>query len=118
MSPEKLWPALYRAPMPVLTERRCPSSQIADGSSLFAAGVAGVSGTFAASEAVRVLDASGAEVARSVCNYSACQAGLVAGKKSADYHSALGWHGPEEVIHRHNLVLIGDAGQEDDDEHA
>jgi len=70
-----------------------------------------VSGTFAPSEAVRVLDASGAEIARGVCNYSAVQVGLLLGKHSAEYPSALGWNGPEEVVHRHNVVLLSDAAR-------
>jgi len=87
---------------------------VADGSSIFAAGLTAVSGTFAASEAVRVLDASGTEIARGVCNYSSTQVGLLLGKHSAEYASALGWNGPEEILHRHNLVLLSDAARNEE----
>ena len=87
---------------------------VTEGSSLFAAGLTGAGGMFAVSEAVRVIDASGAEIARGVCNYSHVQVGLLVGKKSAEYAAALGWNGPEEIVHRHNLVLLSDAARSDD----
>ena len=82
---------------------------VLEGSSLFARGVKAVAGDFGASDAVQVLDAaSGAELARGVTNYSASQARSVLGKHSAEYEGCLGWNGPEEVVHRHNLVLLSD----------
>ena len=54
-------------------------------------------------------------MARGIANYSEAHASLLRGKHSAEYHEALGWHGPEEVVHRHNLVLLADAAARGDD---
>ncbi len=73
-------------------------------------------GDFAQSDAIRVVDASsGAEIARAVVNYSAAQAKELLGKHSSSYASVLGWNGPEEVAHRHNLVLLSDPAAKADD---
>jgi glutamate 5-kinase len=82
---------------------------ILEGSSLFGRGVRSVSGQFAASEAVRIMDeGSGAEIARGVINYNSQQAAQLCGIHSAEYESALGWNGPEEVVHRHNIAMLSD----------
>ena len=82
-----------------------------EGSSLFAVGLlrAGVGGTFAEREAVRVIDDDGAEIARGVVNYSSTQAASLAGLRSAQFAEVLGYNGPEELVHRHNICLLADA---------
>ena len=82
---------------------------LADGSSLFARGMTAVSGSFGSSDSVRVLDESGAEIARGICNYSDKHATMLVGKHSAEYDAVLEFHGPDEVVHRHNLTLLSDA---------
>jgi len=98
-------------PRGTLTVDAGAARAITEGSSLFARGVTAVSGSFSESEAVRVLDAAGTELARGTCNFSDKQATLLIGKHSVEYHAALGWHGPEEVVHRHNMVLLSEASE-------
>jgi len=78
------------------------------GSSLFAVGVqaAGVSGDFGERDAVRVLDDKGADLARAIVNYSSAHVTILAGHKSTDIESKLGFPGPEEVASRRNIVLL------------
>ena len=82
---------------------------VRNGSTLFAAGVRRATGGFHANEAVRILDESGAEFARGVCNYSCEQAGALAGRRSEEMAAVLGFAGPEELTGRHNLALLAAA---------
>ena len=82
---------------------------VRNGSTLFAAGVRAATGGFHANEAVRILDESGSEFARGVCNYSCEQAGALAGRRSEEMAAVLGFAGPEELIGRHNLALLAAA---------
>ena len=79
---------------------------VRNGSTLFAAGVRAATGGFHANEAVRILDESGSEFVRGVCNYSCEQAGALAGRRSEEMAAVLGFAGPEELIGRHNLALL------------
>ncbi len=75
------------------------------GSSLLAVGVVAVSGEFQRGDLVRVADANGVEVGRGLCNYSATEAGQIAGKSSKDIEAVLGFVREPELVHRDNLVL-------------
>lgn len=87
---------------------------VTEGSTLFARGLLSVNGTFAANEAIRVVDEGGIELARGVCNYGSDQVNLIVGKHSGEYSTILGWNGPEAVVFRHNLALLSDAVKHDD----
>jgi glutamate 5-kinase len=76
------------------------------GASLLPAGVRAVAGTFARGDAVRVLAPDGSEVARGLANYAAADAARIAGKKSTEIETILGWRGRDEMIHRDDLVLF------------
>ncbi|MEO5337334.1 MAG: glutamate 5-kinase [Magnetospirillum sp. WYHS-4] len=75
------------------------------GKSLLPAGVARVEGQFQQGDSVAVRDAEGREVARGLAAYSADDARRIAGHKSAEIESLLGYAGPDEIIHRDDLVL-------------
>ena len=76
------------------------------GSSLLPAGIVGVDGHFERGDAVRVV-AEGEEVARGLVAYSADEAAKIAGRRSADIVSLLGYSGRDEMIHRDDLVFLG-----------
>jgi glutamate 5-kinase len=76
------------------------------GRSLLPAGVTAVEGRFERGDAVVVLGADGAEVARGLCAYSAEEARLILGHKSSEIEARLGYRGREELIHRDDLVLM------------
>ena len=82
------------------------------GKSLFAAGVVGVEGDFAAQDAVSL--AGGApddpEFARAIIDYSADEVRRILGRSSAAAAAALGYTGPEEVAHRGNIALLAARG--------
>lgn len=76
------------------------------GRSLLAAGITSVDGSFDMGAAVRILDATGKDVARGLVNYSSDDINLIKGCKSASIQSILGRKDFDEVIHRDNLVLL------------
>jgi glutamate 5-kinase len=74
--------------------------------SLLPSGVARVEGSFRAGDTVRVLDASGREVARGLSAFSAADAELIRGRKTAEAGKILGRDAAAELIHRNNLVVL------------
>ena len=53
-----------------------------------------------------MLNAEGIEVARGIVAYSAAEARLILGGGSADIAKRLGYAGPDELIHRDDLVML------------
>jgi len=82
------------------------------GSSLLAAGVCGVEGSFAAGDLVRLatIDPNSATqhepFARGLVNYTAEEVRRIAGLKAEQIRDVLGTSPYEEVIHRDNLSVI------------
>lgn len=76
------------------------------GKSLLPGGVTGVEGEFERGACLRVLDPQGAEVARGIVAYSAGEARLICGRASAHIAERLGYAGPDELIHRDDLVML------------
>jgi glutamate 5-kinase len=76
------------------------------GRSLLPAGVTAVAGTFRRGDLISVRDPDGREVARGLSAYAADDARRIAGRRSADIESVLGYRGRNELIHRDDLVLI------------
>jgi glutamate 5-kinase len=74
--------------------------------SLLPIGVSAVSGEFERGEVVRCCDASGAEIARGLVNYSASEARRIVRTPSAEIEQKLGYIDEPELIHRDNLVLL------------
>ncbi|MFS8609606.1 MAG: glutamate 5-kinase, partial [Gammaproteobacteria bacterium] len=83
---------------------------LAAGRSLLPAGVVAVEGEFERGDAVRVLARDGAELGRGIIGYSADESRAIAGRKSADIESVLGYRGRDEMIHRDDLVLTYERG--------
>jgi len=77
-----------------------------DGKSLLAAGIVQIEGEFQASEAVKLCDQDGHEIARGMSNYNAIDLRLIAGRRSSEIAGLLGYAGPATVVHRDNLALI------------
>lgn len=75
------------------------------GKSLLPAGITGVSGGFQRGDAVQVLAPDGREVARGLAAYPVDEARRIAGHKSHEIESLLGYRGRDEMIHRDDLVL-------------
>ncbi len=75
------------------------------GKSLLPIGMVEVQGEFHRGDVIAVRNATGAEIARGLANYSSSQARLIARKPSAEFERLLGYTGEPEMIHRDNLVL-------------
>jgi len=76
-----------------------------DGKSLLPAGVRAVEGTFERGDAVAVRDSEGRELARGLVAYHAADAQRIAGRRSAEIETILGYRGRDEMIHRDDLAL-------------
>lgn len=79
---------------------------LGEGRSLLPIGVVAVEGDFVRGAAVSVLDKSGREVARGLIEYPAADARLIMGHKSSEIGTLLGYRGPDELIHRDDLVVM------------
>jgi glutamate 5-kinase len=79
---------------------------LAAGKSLLPAGVRGVDGTFERGVCLRVLDPDGREIARGITAYSSAETQAILGGASSEIERRLGYRGPDELIHRNDLVLI------------
>ncbi len=77
------------------------------GTSLLPAGVIEVSGDFRRGDAVSVQNGAEGEVARGLIAYDKSDAVRIAGKKSKEIEEQLGYRGRDELIHRDDLVLMG-----------
>jgi len=91
---------------------------VARHNSLFAAGIREVDGDFEADTAVSIVRQSdGLEVGRGLTNYSSDEIRRIIGLHSKEIRRVLGYPGPDEVIHRDNLVdLLGTISSSDADE--
>ncbi len=76
------------------------------GGSLLPAGVSCVRGSFVQGAAVLVLGPDGARLAQGLAAYDAADAVKLAGHRSDEIESLLGWRGRDELIHRDDLVLL------------
>lgn len=78
----------------------------AKGRSLLASGISAVEGHFAAGDVISIVDRGGRELARGVTNYSSQDIAKIKGLKTAGYRNVLGRAGPDEVVHKDNLVIV------------
>ena len=74
--------------------------------SLLPSGVKSVRGRFGAGDAVRVVDESGAELARGLCGLDSEEVEKIAGRHTRELESLLGYRPADEVIHRDDLVIL------------
>ncbi len=75
------------------------------GRSLLPAGIAGVRGHFAPGDLVVLRDAAGNEIGRGLTRYGTEAVARLAGARTQEIGARLGWHGPDEVVHRDDLVV-------------
>jgi glutamate 5-kinase len=75
------------------------------GKSLLPAGVVGVEGMFDRGDCVIIRTRAGIEAGRGLSAYAAGDIRLIAGHKSGEIATILGYRGRDEIIHRDDLVL-------------
>ncbi|HLK70888.1 MAG TPA: glutamate 5-kinase [Steroidobacteraceae bacterium] len=76
------------------------------GKSLLPAGVTATLGRFEGGDTISVLTVDGAEVARGISAYSDADAARIIGRQSSEIEAVLGYRGPDELIHRDDLVIL------------
>jgi glutamate 5-kinase len=79
------------------------------GRSLLPAGVTGVRGEFGIGDVVRCVDARDREVARGLVAYSAKEVTRIKRLATRQIAAVLGYSNGNEVIHRDDLVIVGEA---------
>ena len=102
----KSWIAGSLAPLGVLLVDDGAARALRTGRSLLPAGVRDVQGHFQRGDAVSVRAADGVELARGLSAYDSADAARIAGHRSAEIETLLGWRGRDEIIHRDDLVLL------------
>ncbi|MTH63488.1 glutamate 5-kinase [Paracoccus sp. DK608] len=75
------------------------------GKSLLPAGITSVAGRFGRGDPVAVLDAKGARLAAGLVRYSATEARAIAGHRSDEIETILGYPGRAALIHRDDMVM-------------
>jgi glutamate 5-kinase len=76
--------------------------------SLLPSGILEVHGEFKAHDTISVRDREGTEIAKGVTGFSSMDLGKIKGKKTSELERILNCKSCDEVIHRDNLVLIGE----------
>ena len=79
---------------------------LASGRSLLPAGATSVEGNFERGVCLRVLGADGHEIARGITAYTSLEIQAILGCGSSEIEQRLGYGGPDELIHRNDLVLM------------
>ena len=76
--------------------------------SLLSSGIISLGGNFSQGDVVDIKSSSGKTVARGLSNYSSEEVKKIKGKKSDKIESELGYKDYDEVIHKDNLVVLGE----------
>jgi glutamate 5-kinase len=102
----KRWIAAGLAAQGTLVIDAGAAQALAQGKSLLPAGVKKIEGEFRRGDAVSVKNGEGREIARGLVAYDAADAARIAGRKSAEIETLLGYRGRDEMIHRDDLALL------------
>ena len=76
------------------------------GKSLLPAGARSIEGRFHRGACLSVVDPEGREVARGISAYASDEIKAILGCSSDRIEERLGFRGPDELIHRNDLVLL------------
>ncbi len=105
LTARKRWIAGSLQPMGVIVVDDGAEQALHRGTSLLPAGVIEVKGTFERGDLVTVCVGDGREVARGLSAYATSDAARIAGHKSGEIETILGYRGRDEMIHRDDLVV-------------
>jgi glutamate 5-kinase len=104
---KKRWIASTHSRGTIKVDSGAKDALIKHGRSLLPSGIIEVTGDFEFGDAVRCVDEENAEFAKGLANYSSVEVNLIKGKKTNEIESILGQIYYDEVIHRDNLVILG-----------
>ena len=111
VSARKRWIGGSLAIQGVLTVDEGAAKALRSGRSLLPAGVRQVEGTFQRGDAILVRGPDGGELGRGLSGYDVAEARAIMGAKTGDIPAILGYAGRSAMIHRDDLVLIGEGGE-------
>ncbi|HWO94591.1 MAG TPA: glutamate 5-kinase [Dehalococcoidia bacterium] len=96
----------------VVVDEGARRALVAEGRSLLPAGVRNVSGNFERGDAIDICGEDGVRIARGITNYAAPDIEHIMGMRSDRLSEVLGHDYGSEVVHRNNLVLLTNRGEE------
>lgn len=102
----KQWIAGSLAPAGTLAIDAGAAAALARGKSLLPAGATAVDGRFHRGVCLSIVDPVGREVARGITAYSSGEVQAILGCVSTAIEQRLGYRGPDEIVHRDDLVLL------------
>jgi glutamate 5-kinase len=103
----KQWISGTLAPAGALVVDEGAARALQAGRSLLAAGVTAVEGSFERGSCVSIRSPTGEEIARGIIAYGSEEARLLAGQPTSAMEARLGYRGPDELIHRDDLAMLG-----------
>jgi glutamate 5-kinase len=101
----KTWIAGQLAPAGTFTIDDGAEKALKEGKSLLPAGVTGITGSFERGDTIVICDVQGREIGRGLSAYGVEEATRIAGRKSSEILSILGYAGRAAMIHRDDMVL-------------
>jgi glutamate 5-kinase len=104
-SARKAWIAGHLEPRGQVRVDAGAATALQSGKSLLPAGVTAVSGDFSRGDAIVIMSEEGVEIGRGLSAFDAVEARAIAGRKSSEIESILGYPGRSEMIHRDDMVL-------------
>jgi glutamate 5-kinase len=111
-SARKHWIAASLKPQGSLTVDDGALAALAAGKSLLPAGVVAIDGRFSRGDLLVIQGHDGKAVARGLSAYDDSDARRIAGHKSREIETLLGYRGRDEMIHRDDLVLLSNGDGE------
>lgn len=100
----KRWIAAMKSKGRVVVDTGAVSA-LATGKSLLPAGVTAIEGTFGRGDPVDIVGPDGARLGLGLTRYTAGEAKLIRGRRSAEIEDLLGYKGRAALIHRDDMVL-------------
>lgn len=97
-----------RAKGKIVVDEGARKALVSRGASLLASGIVDVKGHFSAGAAVDILGPDQKVVARGLASYSAEEIRKIRGKRAAQIVTILGYNYRDEVVHRDDLMLVGE----------
>ena len=102
----KHWIMFTKSPKgDIVLDNGAETAIVKNGKSLLPSGISEVRGRFRIGDAVRLISESGRQLAVGMANYDSSDVKRIAGRKTSEVESILGFKYDDEVIHRDNLVL-------------
>lgn len=111
----KHWIAFTKSPKgEIVIDRGAEKAIVSNGKSLLPSGISEVRGRFSQGNSVIILNEAGEELAVGMVNYHSGDLKKIAGAKTVDIETLLGFKHDDEVIHRDNLVLASHLDEGED----